>query len=83
MKFELRIKRSVEKELNKIPFNFYTKIANFIFLLANNPYSSKSKKLKENIYRIRVGNYRVIYSINKLDKTVVITKVGHRKEVYR
>ena len=53
--------------------------------LVTNPYPSGSKKLmgSESIYRIRVGDYRIIYNIQSSVLTIEVIKVGHRREVYR
>ena len=53
--------------------------------LAKNPYSSDSKKLvgSDSIYRICVGDYRIIYNIESSILTIEIIKVGHRREIYR
>lgn len=54
--------------------------------LAENPYPSGVKKLKgsEDIFwRVRVGNYRVIYSVDDEIKIIDIRKVGHRKDIYK
>ncbi|MEW6040029.1 MAG: type II toxin-antitoxin system RelE/ParE family toxin, partial [Elusimicrobiota bacterium] len=76
MKYTIRIKHSAEKELNKIPLEDYKRIAGHIFLLEDNPRPMNSRKLKDKIYRIRVGNYRVIYSIDDTYKIVEVLKVG-------
>ncbi|MFH1416050.1 MAG: type II toxin-antitoxin system RelE/ParE family toxin [Elusimicrobiota bacterium] len=83
MKYELKIKHSAEKELNKIPLNAYERISKHIFLLAEKPYPKGCMKLREGIYRIRIGNYRVVYSVDKKNAGLTIIKVGHRKEVYK
>ncbi len=83
MKYITKIKRSAEKELDKIPLKVYRQIAKHIFALGTNPRPSGIKKLKEGIYRIRVGDYRIVYSIDDTTKIVEIIKVKHRKEVYR
>lgn len=83
MNYVIKIKNSAEKDLNKFPLKIYKQIASHIFLLGNNPRPVNSKKLKERVYRIRVGDYRVVYTINDEDKLVEIMKVKHRKEIYR
>ena len=42
-----------------------------------------SKKLDDAIYRVRVGDYRIVYEVNDKERKVVITRVRHRREVYR
>ena len=76
--------KSVKKDFKKIHKLEVSKILSEISVLAENPRSSKSKKLKgETLYRIRVGNYRVIYDIQDEVMLVFVVKLGHRREVYR
>ena len=53
--------------------------------LADNPYPSNSKKLigSDAVYRIRVGNYRIIYNIQSSVLTIEVIKIGHRREIYQ
>jgi len=68
-----------------IPEKNKTAIAEAIDKLAMNPYPMNVKKLKgvENLRRIDVGEFRLLYSINNQNKTVTVVKVGDRKDVYR
>jgi mRNA interferase RelE/StbE len=78
-------KSSAEKELRKLPRDVIARLLEIIENLAINPYPSGIKKLIaiENTYRIRYGDYRVIYELSN-DKLIVhIIRVGHRREVYR
>jgi mRNA interferase RelE/StbE len=83
MKYTIKIKKSAEKELNVLPLKIYKQIASHIFMLENNPRPLNSAKLKDNVYRIRVGDYRIVYLIDDKNKIIEIIKLGHRKEVYR
>lgn len=83
-KYKIEVKRSAEKELKKIPKKELIKIIDQIGSLANNPRPAGSKKLtNQEKYRIRIGNYRVLYYIEDEILTIFIIKVGHRKEIYR
>ena len=75
----------VEKQLDKIPNKNYQNIITQISALSHNPRPDGCKKLTgfENIYRIRIGNYRVIYSIKDEILTVLVVKIGHRRDVYK
>jgi mRNA interferase RelE/StbE len=76
--------KSSEKEILSLEKVLAQRIAQKIMLLEVNPYSQGSQKLSGNTgYRIRIGDYRVIYTVDKIAKTVTIIKVAHRKEVYR
>ena len=76
--------KSVKKDFRKIPKLEVSKILNEIVELSKNPRSSKTKKLKgEKLYRLRVGNYRVIYDIQDNLMLIVVVKLGHRSDIYR
>ena len=76
--------KSVKKDFRKIPKLEVSKILNEIAYLAKNPRSSKTKKLKgEKLYRLRVGNYRVIYDIQDNLMLIFVVKLGHRRDIYR
>ena len=76
--------KSVKKDFKKIPKLEVSKILNEIEELAKNPRSSKTKKLKgEKLYRLRVGNYRVIYDIQDNLMLIFVVKLGHRSDIYR
>ena len=84
VKYKILIKRSVEKDLQKIPKKDVTKILKIIEALADNPYPSNVKKLShEEKYRIRFRQYRILYQIENEILTIYIVKVAHRKDVYR
>ena len=76
--------KSVKKDFRKIPKLEVSKILNEIAYLAKNPRSSKTKRLKgEKLYRLRVGNYRVIYDIKDNLMLIFVVKLGHRSDIYR
>ena len=76
--------KSVKKDFRKIPKLEVSKILNEIEELAKNSRSSKTKKLKgEKLYRLRVGNYRVIYDIKDNLMLIFVVKLGHRSDIYR
>ncbi|SIT14443.1 type II toxin-antitoxin system RelE family toxin [Belliella pelovolcani] len=82
--YEIVVSKSASKELLKLPKKVNNKIINAILLLADNPRPSGAKKLRglsEN-WRIRIGDYRVIYAISDEISIVDIRKVGHRKDIY-
>ena len=85
MAYQIQFAASAKKDREKIPKKDRDRIDKAIALLGENPRPSKSNKLTgtENLYRIRVGDYRVIYSISEKDVTVFIVRVRHRKEAYK
>jgi len=83
-KYKIQVKKSAEKELGKIPKIELLKILDKIKSLADDPHPAGSIKLtNQEKYRIRVGNYRILYKVEENILTVFIVKVGHRKYIYR
>jgi len=84
LSYKILIDKKVIKDLKKIDKTWQIKIINKIqTTLATNPYSDK--KLVGDLskyYRLRVGDYRVIYSIDEDIVTVEVVKVSHRKDAY-
>ncbi|MFZ2451167.1 MAG: type II toxin-antitoxin system RelE/ParE family toxin [Methylovulum miyakonense] len=84
-KFEIFFKPSAEKELLKLPNPVVAELLATIYQLADNPYPDGAKKLKGRkppCFRVRVGNYRIIYEIKNQQLLVHILAVGHRKDIY-
>lgn len=82
-KYKLKVKKSAEKELVKIPKRELIKIINKIQSLSDDPHPEGSIKLSnQEKYRLRVGNYRVLYKVEDNILTIFIVKVGHRKDIY-
>ncbi|MES1221492.1 MAG: type II toxin-antitoxin system RelE/ParE family toxin [Bacteroidota bacterium] len=83
MPYQLSIKPKVIKILEKINDPDYSNIKTAIYSLADNPRPRGCKKLKgRDGYRIRVGDYRVIYNIVDKILTVDVIALGHRKDIY-
>ena len=83
-KYEISVKKSAVKELGDIPKKELQNIINKIQALSSEPRPQGSQKLShQEQYRIRQGDYRVVYSIDDDNFTVHIIKVGHRREIYR
>lgn len=84
-KYKVLISKSAEKEIYKLPVKEILKIKDAIFDLADNPRPFGVKKLEgfNDLYRIRKGNYRIMYEIEDNILTVEVLKVGNRKEVYK
>lgn len=82
--YKILIKRSAEKELRKIPKPYLEKMVRKIHTLAENPRPEGSELLKggERHYRIRQGDYRIVYEISDATAEITIIKIGHRREVY-
>lgn len=84
-RYAVSFTRNALKELNKIDKPLRRRILATITLLEENPRPDGVKKLAgdENAWRIRIGDYRVLYEIHDGKLLVVILRAGHRRAVYR
>ena len=83
-KYKITIKKSAAKELSDIPKKDLPKIVKRIQTLAQNPRPNGSQKLsRKEQYRVRQGDYRIVYSVDDKVLAVDVVKIGHRREVYR
>lgn len=85
VRYEILLRRSVlRKDLERIPKADAQRITEAIRALADNPRPPGVQKLSgQERYRIRQGDYRIIYSVQDADHTVWVVKIGHRRDVYR
>jgi mRNA interferase RelE/StbE len=82
--YSLLFKKSAERELRKVPKADLQRITHRIKDLAASPRPSGSEKLAgQDSYRIRQGDYRVVYIVDDDQRLIEIIKIGHRREVYR
>ena len=84
IQYQILILPAAEKSLAKLPKKMQLRIQGVITTLASNPLPPVAKKLvgRDN-YRLRVSDYRIVYSIHENILTVKIVSVGHRRDVYR
>lgn len=84
VRYEVRFRKSVGKDLAQIPKRDVQRIVAAIESLADDPRPPQSRKLSgAEKYRLRCGVYRVLYEIQDDVLVVCVVKVGHRKDVYR
>jgi mRNA interferase RelE/StbE len=82
--YSIFFRESVRRDLEAIPKGDLLRIMERIGNLADDPRPAGSEKLSgQDKYRVRQGNYRIVYSIQDNELTVWVVKVGHRREVYR
>jgi len=82
-RYKVEVKRSAVKEIEALPDKGIRAVLDRIFSLADNPRPYDCQKLSgREQYRIRHGNYRILYNIEDDVLIVYIVKVGHRKDVY-
>jgi mRNA interferase RelE/StbE len=83
-KYRITIKNSAAKELEALPKKDLQRIIKRIQTLAQNPRPDGSQKLSgQEQYRIRQGDYRIVYSIEDKNRIIDIVKIGPRREIYR
>ncbi|MGI2029115.1 type II toxin-antitoxin system RelE family toxin [Endozoicomonas acroporae] len=83
--YALRWKRSALKELQKLPGATVSRLVALAESLVDQPYPSGCRKLAgtEHTYRVRAGNYRLVYQVHNGQLIIEIVRVGHRKDIYR
>lgn len=78
------IVRSAQKEIERLPEDVLPRVRQRILSLGDDPFPKEAKKLRDSgEYRLRVGDYRIIYAVDTAADSVMITRVRHRREVYR
>jgi mRNA interferase RelE/StbE len=81
--YKILLTKRALKDIDKIEINSQNKLINKIKILVENPYTH-SKKLSSPVigmYRLKVGDFRVIFDID--EDNIVVLRVGHRKDIYR
>ena len=82
--YKIAVKQSASKEISDLPKVDCQRIVTKIQALARDPRPHGCEKLSATEkYRVRQGDYRILYEINDSSRTVTVVKVGNRKEVYR
>jgi len=83
-KYSIEIKRSAQKELDALDDAVFRRIDRKILVLAEDPRPPGCRKLRgyKDIWRVRVGDWRVVYIVDDAAKVVSVTRIGHRREVY-
>jgi mRNA interferase RelE/StbE len=83
--YKVLLERTAEKDLARLSHDLHARVIEVIKSLAHNPRPSGCRKLSgtKNDWRIRVGDYRVIYEIADVIRVVRVHRVRHRREVYR
>ena len=84
-KLEVRISSSAERQFRKLASDSQRRIGQAVQALATDPLPRGSRKLTgyDDVFRIRVGHYRILYSVSSTMLIIVVLKIGHRRDVYR
>lgn len=85
MTFSIQLTKAAARDLKSIPKPVLQKNDACILKLADDPLPPGVKKLSNSggIYRVRVGDYRMIYKIEHDVLTILVVKIGHRRDIYR
>jgi mRNA interferase RelE/StbE len=85
--YRVEFKKSARKEFDRLPRRIQEKVVEALRFLSESPFSDllNIKKIKgeESLYRIRIGDYRLVYEVQAVVLLVIVIKIGHRREVYR
>ena len=83
--FRIEFKPRALKDIEALDTEDRLKVMARIYLLKNNPFPEGSKKLetKNNLWRDRIGDYRIIYQVQKKVLLVLVVRVGNRKDIYK
>lgn len=82
-RYTISTTRSAEKDIEDLPRKVQSRVSDAILALEENPRHRGSRKLKARPgYRVRVGDYRVVFDIDDESGQVVILAVGHRRDIY-
>ena len=84
MSYEILIQPAAQRQLKKLSQSAQKDLVALIEKLSEEPRPLGCKKLKgrHNQYRLRLGDYRIIYSIEEMALTIRVIKVGHRRDIY-
>lgn len=86
MSYKIVVSKLAQKEIKDLPKTELPKIVTKINQLADNPRPDGCKKLQgssEDLWRIRSGDYRIIYCVDEIIRIVDVRRIAHRKDVYR
>ena len=83
--YRIKFKPTVEKDFTHLPQSVIVKALARIETLPDNPFPPDTKKLKgsQRLYRIRLGDYRIVYEVDAKIRQIMIHYIRHRKDVYR
>lgn len=82
--YSVHVKRSAAQEIEAVPRRDRVRIIEHIRTLSGDPRPAGSRKLSgRDAYRIRQGNYRIVYTVDDEDRVVMVVAVAHRRDAYR
>ena len=82
--YKIELRRKAQRSLDRLPKSDFGAVLDAVKGLANSPRPKGVEKIKSaGLWRIRQGDYRIVYSIDDGQKIVTILRIGHRREIYR
>ena len=81
MPYQLRLLSGIEKQLRRLPSSDRERVVEAMRSLAYDPRPAGTTHLTENLYRVRIGNYRILYAVFDAELVVLVCKVARRSEV--
>ena len=82
--YQIELRRKAQRALDRLPKTDFRAVVKAIQELAQTPRLRGVEKVKNTgLWRVRQGDYRIIYNIDDNRKTIIIVRVGHRREIYR
>ena len=82
--YKIELRRRAQRSLDRLPKGNFNAVLDAVKGLGNSPRPKGIEKIKTaSLWRIRQGDYRIVYSIDEGQKTVTILRIGHRREIYR
>ena len=82
--YKLELRRRAQRALDRLPRDDFNAVVGAVKDLANSPRPKGAEKIKTaGLWRIRQGDYRIVYNIDDGQKIVTILRIGHRREIYR
>jgi mRNA interferase RelE/StbE len=84
-RFTVRLLPAAQRDYDKLPDNLQRRIFNRMRQLEQEPHPRQSIKLQVSagVFRLRVGDYRLLYRISRREKQINISRIAHRREVYK
>jgi mRNA interferase RelE/StbE len=85
MSYSIQFRRSARKELENLQHDIAERIVHAILHLADDPRPQGCKKLQtaQDLWRIRIGDYRVVYQIDDQGRIIIVEVIAHRRDAYR
>ena len=82
--YKIELRRQAQRSLDRLPRKDFSRVIEEIKQLAETPRPRGVEKIKDSgLWRIRQGDYRIVYAIDDNERLITILRIGHRREIYR